>query len=390
MLHVEAVSRKCTECGLCRKECKFLEKYGSPGSIGATFDPANRDHHGMAFECSLCGLCTTVCPVEIDPAGMFLDMRRAAVRQGGGEYPEHSVILGYERRGTSRRYTWYGLPHGCDTVFFPGCTLSGTRPARVKVLYEHLKETIPGLGIVLDCCSKPSHDLGREEIFKLMFGEMRDYLLENGARNVLVACPNCYRVFREHADRLNVKTVYEVLTENGFLKTSRIAGTVTIHDPCAVRYEESIHGAVRKLVESKGLTVEEMPHHGKKTLCCGEGGSVCFLSPELAGNWSLRRKNEAKGKRIITYCAGCANALNGSTPSSHVLDLLFEPDDTVSGKVKVSQAPLTYWNRIRLKGWLKKNVEAAVTRERTLDADGKIGKGALILRLFRRNDFKTI
>jgi uncharacterized membrane protein YdjX (TVP38/TMEM64 family) len=138
---------------------------------------------------------------------------------------------------------------------------------------------------------------------------------------------------------------------------------------------------VRKLVELKGLTIDEMAHHGKETLCCGEGGSVGFISPELAGRWSLRRKEEAKGKRIITYCAGCANALNGSTPSSHILDLLFEPEATVSGKVKVSHAPLTYWNRIRLRSWLKKRVNAAVTRERTFSAEGTAGKGALAFRI---------
>lgn len=379
-MYVEAVSQKCTECGICRKECKFLEKYGAPGSIAATFDTANKDYQGMVFECSLCGLCTAMCPVDIDPARMFLEMRRGVVQQGGGEYPEHAVILGYERRGTSRRYTWYGLPQGCDTVFFPGCTLSGTRPGRVKGLYEHLKETIPDLGIVLDCCSKPSHDLGREKVFRLMFGEMRDYLVENGVRNVLVACPNCHKVFREHGKNLNVKSVYEVLIENGLPGGEEVSGAVTIHDPCAVRFEESVHGAVRKLVESKGLTIDEMPHHGKKTLCCGEGGSVGFVSPELAANWGLHRKKEARGKRIITYCAGCANALNGSTPSSHVLDLLFEPKAAVSGKVKVSHAPLTYWNRIRLKCWFKKRVDSAVTRERTFIAAEKAGKGALVLR----------
>jgi heterodisulfide reductase subunit B len=70
-----------------------------------------------------------------------------------------------------------------------------------------LKETIPGLGIVLDCCSKPSHDLGREKVFQLMFGELKDYLFENGARNVLVACPNCHKVFKDYGDGLTVKTV---------------------------------------------------------------------------------------------------------------------------------------------------------------------------------------
>ncbi len=376
----EKESLKCIECGLCRKECKFLERSGSPKSLAAP-DPSVKDRRAAAFECSLCGLCAQVCPEDVNPAAMFLALRREAVRRGEGDYPEHSGILGYERRGTSRRYTWYGLPQGCDTIFFPGCTLPGTRPERVKALYELLRKSLPTLGMVLDCCTKPSHDLGREPFFQAMFGEMKTYLLDHGVRTVLVACPNCHRIFREYGEGLSVKTVYEVLAENHPPDTVKVSGTVTVHDPCAVRFEESIHGSVRDLIAGKGLTVEEMPHHGRETLCCGEGGSVGFLSPELAKNWGSLRKAEAGGRRIITYCAGCSNALSAATPASHILDLLFEPQATVAGNVKVSRAPFTYWNRVRLKGKLKKEVDASVTRERTFSAEEKAGKGGLFLKL---------
>ena len=372
---------KCIECGLCQKECRFLTEYGHPGSIAGRYKPAGKADQDRAFECSLCGLCTAVCPVGVDPARMFLQMRRDAVRRSGGDYPEHSTILGYERRGTSRRYTWYALPQGCGTVFFPGCTLPGTRPEKVKVLYEHLRHKVPDLGIVLDCCSKPSHDLGREDFFQAAFGEMKAYLLENGVRNVLVACPNCYRVFKNHGGELSVETVYEALADNNFPFSRKVSGSVTIHDPCSVRFEEPIHKAVRILAQRTGLSVEEMPHHGPKTLCCGEGGSVGFLSPDLAKNWRSLRKEESQGRRIITYCAGCANALGKVAPASHVLDLLFEPEAALAGKVKVSRAPVTYWNRMRLKSWFKKNVDAAVTRERPYSAGRAPGKGSLILRI---------
>lgn len=376
----ERVSQACTECGLCRQECRFLQQSGNPKSF-AGLDPSTKEQQAAAFECSLCGLCTEICPEDINPSGMFLDMRREAVRQGEGDYPEHAVILGYERRGTSRRYTWYGLPQGCDTVLFPGCTLPGTRPERVKALYQQLRKSLPTLGMVLDCCSKPSHDLGREQIFHAMFGEMRSYLLEHGVQTVLAACPNCYKIFKEYGEGLAVRTVYEVLAENGPSETGKVSGTVTVHDPCAVRFEDSIHGLVRELITGKGLTVEEMPHHGRKTLCCGEGGSVGFLSPDLAKDWGSLIRAEANGRRIITYCAGCTNALNATTPASHILDLLYEPEATVAGSVKVSKAPFTYWNRIRLKSRLKKEVHAAVTRERTFSAEAKAGKGGLFLRI---------
>jgi uncharacterized membrane protein YdjX (TVP38/TMEM64 family)/Fe-S oxidoreductase len=378
---VETVAEKCVECGLCLKECRFLTEYGNPKSIAAGYDAQEAAEHSMPFECSLCGLCTGVCPVGADPARMLLEMRRESVRRAGGDYPEHSVILGYEKRGTSRRYTWYAFPRGCDTVFFPGCTLPGTRPGRVRALYDHLKQTVPNLGIVLDCCTKPSHDLGREASFQSAFGEMKAYLLENGIREVLVACSNCHRIFKDNGGELSTRTVYEVLAENGLPGAQNVSGTVTIHDPCGVRWEESIHRAVRDLTGKTGLTVEEMPHHGKKTLCCGEGGSVGFLSPEFSKNWGLKRKEEAQDRRIITYCAGCANFLGKHTPTSHILDLLFEPEATLSGKVKVPRAPLTYWNRIRLKCWFKKSVNAAVTRERTSIPGESAGKASIVPRI---------
>ena len=55
-----------------------------------------------------------------------------------------------------RIFSYYALPEGCNTVFFPGCTLSGTRSEKVILTYQRLKKSIPSLGIVLDCCTKPS------------------------------------------------------------------------------------------------------------------------------------------------------------------------------------------------------------------------------------------
>ena len=381
MTSIETVSEKCIECKLCQKECKFLEKYGNPKSIADSFDPAHKKHRATAFECSLCGLCAVVCPVNVNPAQMFMEMRQEVFRLGLGDYPEHSKILDYEKRGTSRRYSYYALPEGCDTVFFPGCTLPGTRPDKVMKLFEHLRQTVPSLGIVLDCCTKPSRDLGRQDHFRSMYGEMEGFLRQNGVRHVLVACPNCYKVFKQHAETISVRTVYELLAESGLPEAATISGTVTVHDPCAVRFEDSIHNAVRGLIEKKGLTVEEMPHHGSKTLCCGEGGSVGFLAPELARNWSAVRAREAGGRRIISYCAGCVNFLNAVTPTTHVLDIIFDPEAAIEGKAGVSRAPLTYWNRIRLKGKFPGKVDAAVTRERVFAPEMRGAKGSLVFRV---------
>ena len=376
---LDVMSAKCIKCKLCQKECGFLRKYGKPKDIADSYDPSDKVHEAMPFECSLCQLCAAVCPVKINPALMFLEMRRETVKRGKGDYPEHSVILGYENRGTSKRYTYYAFPERCDTIFFPGCALPGTRPDKVMKLYEHLKQFIPALGVVLDCCTKPSHDLGREKHFNALFNEMKDYLLKNGIRKVIVACPSCYEVFTKHGGDLTVRTAYEIMSEKGLPQGEQINATITVHDSCAVRFEKFIHSATRDLITKKGLIIEEMKHSATRTFCCSEGGSVAFLAPDLAKNWALNRKKEADGRRIITYCAGCANCLSSLTPTSHILDLLFEPEATMAGTVKASKAPFTYWNRIKLKKRLKNMVNSSITRERTI-TDGKEKKKGRILK----------
>jgi uncharacterized membrane protein YdjX (TVP38/TMEM64 family)/Fe-S oxidoreductase len=373
------MSEKCIKCKLCQKECAFLRKYGKPKDIADAYDPHHKLYQGMPFECSLCQLCAAVCPVSINPTQMFLEMRRESVKSGKGDYPEHNVILQYEKRGTSKKYTFYSLPQGCDTIFFPGCALAGTRPDKVIKLFDHLRKYIPHLGIVLDCCTLPSHDLGRSDHFHLMFDEMKEYLLSNGIRRVIVACPSCYKVFKNYGDALTVKTVYELIMETSLPATAKVEGIVTIHDSCASRFEKPVHEAIRDLVSAKGLTIAEMPHSGMKTFCCGEGGSVGLISSHLAKNWGQLRKNEANSKRIVTYCAGCANFLGSLTPTSHVLDLLFEPEATMSGNVKVSKPPFTYLNRLSLKNHFKKTLHGTITRERTFTS-GEEGKKSGLLK----------
>ena len=361
---------KCIECGLCQKECSFLQKNGSPKAIAASF---SLDTPGLAFECSLCGLCANSCPPKIglNPAALFLAMRQEAVAVGIEDFSAYNTILGYEKRGASRHYSYYALPKNCDTILFPGCALPGTRPGRVKSLFDHLQTTLPDLGIVLDCCTKPSHDLGREKHFHAMFGEMKEYLLQHGVENILVACPNCYRVFKQYGNNLNVKTVYEYLAETSLPAKADIPAEITIHDPCSTRNDTHIHAAIRKIAMEKSLTIKEMEHHSLKTLCCGEGGSVGCVNDDLAKVWGRRRKEEANGRLILTYCAGCVNFLGSITPTSHILDLLFAPEATLAGKTKSSKAPWTYLNRLQLKRHFKKKIHPTTSRIRTFTGEDK-------------------
>jgi Fe-S oxidoreductase len=337
MVHV---LETCMDCGFCQKDCGFLEKYGTPKEIADSYDPGTKEGLVMPFECSLCQLCDAVCPFGINPSQMFLEMRRESVERDAGYFPEHTVLLDYEKRGMSKRFTWYGLPEGCRTVFFPGCALPGTRPDRTKEIYEFLRKKDPTLGIVLDCCGKISHDLGRGQFFRAMFEEMKNYLLAQGVKEVLVACPNCHDMFSRYAEGLNVRTVYETLPENIVANVSK-DHTVVIHDPCSVRFHKGAHIAARRLVGVAGVAFKEMEHSAERMLCCGSEAGVNALFPEMADCWTKRIRKEAASSKIVTYCCGCAGRMNSHVPTLHVLDVFADPETALAGKSKVSGAPFT-------------------------------------------------
>jgi len=220
------------------------------------------------------------------------------------------------------------------------------------------------MGIVLGCCTNISHDLGRQDFFLSKFQEMKMFLVQKGVRNVIVACPSCYKIFERYGEGLSIKSVYELLSDENSENFIDVRETVAIHDPCALRFNKGVQDAVRKMINGLGLGVIEMPHSGSKTFCCGEGGSLKHIFPDLPKKWVTARRDETGSKMVVTYCAGCVNHLGTTMHTSHILDLFFDFEATLAGKAKVSKAPMTYWNRIWLKRRLKKMLKTAVSRER--------------------------
>lgn len=366
---LDRVKNDCTECGICVGECAFLKRHGSPKQIAGAYDPQR--HRNLPFECHLCDLCTAVCPHALAPSRLFLEMRRQTFALGRGHFSEHNSLRGFERRGTSKLFTWYSLPEGCDTVFFPGCALSGSRPEITYKAYKQLQRRQPTIGIVLDCCTKPSHDLGDQNRFSLMFSELVGYLVDKGVKNVLVACPNCQRMFSDYGTGLQTRTLYESLAEQLSETERPQAEPIVVHDPCVTRFCRGPQQAVRTLLGHQGFKIIEPRHTRERTLCCGEGAGVKSLAPHYAEKWKSQRIHEAGAERIVSYCAACTANFSGRAHSNHLLDLLFDRDRALSDTLDIAKAPRTYFNRLGLKRRLRTETPAgATTRERTLRPDG--------------------
>ncbi|PLY00708.1 MAG: (Fe-S)-binding protein [Desulfuromonas sp.] len=348
------IASTCIHCGRCERECAFLQRYGDPGHLAQKTQTNDPGHDHIPFSCSLCGLCSEVCPRDLEMAKMFLAMRRDIVDQGRGRYPGHRGLLNYERLGTSRWLSGSFLPPACETIYFPGCALTGSRPGITRRLITHLQRQIPNLGVVLNCCGKPSHDLGRQPEFANHFIPLKNELLQRGIRRVLVNCPNCHAVFRRYGAPLEVRTVYESLAAQPLPEATRLSGTVVVHDPCVMRHNQATQSAVRQLLDNLGEWIDPVKHSGRLTRCCGEGGAVHGVNPRLAESWAKRHAKEAHGEQLVTYCAGCAQHLDRHTPTSHILDLIFAPS-TALGGIKTVKAPFSYLQRWLLKRYLRRH-----------------------------------
>jgi hypothetical protein len=61
------------------------------------------------------------------------------------------------------------------------------------------------------------------------------------------------------------------------------------------------------------------------------------------------RVEQAKGRKIVTYCAGCASYLSRHATVWHILDLIFFPAEVSKGRFKPTRTPFTYLKRLVLK-----------------------------------------
>lgn len=348
------ISEDCTQCRACQVRCAFLRESGTPKNLADQL-LGGGPGIGRAFECSLCGLCQASCPMNLPLPEFFLAMRQAALANQIASLNPYRSILNYEAVGASALFRLVSLPSGGDTVLFPGCTFPGAHPRTALALYQHLRASDPALGMVLGCCFKPSHDLGRRDFFERRFGTLRATLLARGVRTVLTACPNCFKVFTQHGDGLAVRSVLCALKDNPPQKQVPVRGTGIMHTPCPLRFEKEEREIALRLACKSGLDVERIRQGGTLAPCCGEGGTVGALRPEYADAWTQDVEKSAKGRMVVTTCAGCTKFISRRTPAIHLLDLMFFPQAAMGGTLPRPRGIAAYMHRLRFKWrvWLE-------------------------------------
>ena len=346
-------------CSQCVKHCPFLQHYvkqfpSTEKELVRLLGDRGLADPLIAYSCHYCGLCQAVCPKDLHAGGACLATREALVARGQGPLPPHKGIQNYVKWGSSSTFA-LSRPDPATgkaaRVFFPGCSLAGHATAVVKAAYAYLRRQLPDTGIMLNCCGAPSYFMGEKEVMLRVIGQVRGELDRLGAREVIVACTHCYVTFREFLPEVKTRSIYEVLHEVGLPAgaSGSAPGIFNIQDACGARQAPQIHAAVRQLVRDLGHAIEEMPHNRERSICCGSGGMVPAVAPELARHMTDFRLSEAN-RDLVTYCASCrARLAKTGHPTLHVLDLLFNPRWRRTKSEPPPHSLVRWWRRWRLK-----------------------------------------
>jgi Fe-S oxidoreductase len=220
------------------------------------------------------------------------------------------------------------LERKCDVLFFPGCALANESSDLVRLAVNWLACQGEEVALSLQCCGLPLAEMGLKERAENYTNRLWKKIGESGARRVVTSCPACDDKLTKSkmGGGIEVCSLFQLMAESGVKVPVIGSGRITLHDSCFDR-KGKIGDYVRALLRDYNL--KEMKHHGRENLCCGLGGVVSMVDPEICRERSLRRlqeMEETEADVCVTYCMSCAQRLANDAPGGkirYILELVF-------------------------------------------------------------------
>lgn len=333
---LEEFTDECIQCDVCLNVCELLQNLGlTPGEIaGAVVKGQLSDEVVAAIQrCAMCGLCSEECLVNLKPQEMMAAARELLIRNGVISALDYDMMLVDRDWNFFSIYRdTYGIQYqdlvleNCDTLFFPGCTLSCYAPELTRAVYTWLAGRGGEVGFADRCCAKPLFSIGLTERGNRMVSDLQKWFVQTGARRVVTACPNCFYKLQGRIHDVQIVSINSVLRQAGLrLEGSRL---LAVHDSCPDRHSLTIGKDIRTMLG--GYPLKEMEHHGENTICCGSGGIVSMIDPDLCEARTQKRIEEFQrsgAEQCITACMSCSQRLSRYAAAGqvlHYLELIFD------------------------------------------------------------------
>ena len=350
---IEEHLHACTMCGYCVPVCPAYQEAGweSDSPRGRVFALRQYDMRGpldrllrrhvtpgeefakSAWECTGCGACEEVCPVDIPFNTLWDDVKGWMVESGFPRKPLEPYLLNVREshniygKDPKDRAAW--LPPGAvqsespEVVYWVGCVASYEKQqvarAVVKIL-NAAKVTYKILGPEEWCSGAPLARMGyRQEVEKRIMPHNLEAVARTGAKALVTACAECYRAFyRDYKDWGGSPpfSVYHVshyveklVREKRIAFTKSLPQKIAFHDACHMSRVCGAYDSPRQALKFvKDLKVLEMVPTREEALCSGGGGGFPDVYADQAANVGSRRIEDAVETGATSLVTTCPHA----------------------------------------------------------------------------------
>ena len=331
----------CLECGKCSGLCPISRHnpaYSPRVMVENALLGLENDlvHTRELFSCLTCYACHLRCPSDVDYPLFVQKTRALASTYGENGDCAHSGTLQALMRlmansaVSQRRLDWlsdgYRLSRQSDVLFFVGCA-PYLEPLFEDVGAKPLDSVGDSLRILNSTGIEPmllpdekccGHDLlwtGDIEGFRKLAEHNAAAIREAGVKNIVFACPECYRTFKEDYPKYvkmdcELQHMSEFLSDRiaeGGLRLKEVRKKVTYHDPCRLGRHLGIYEPPRKVIDAiPGIELVEMRRSREESLCCGT--SAFTNCDSYSKQIRVERLLEAKStgaEALITSCPKC-------------------------------------------------------------------------------------
>lgn len=341
---------KCNKCGFCLPSCptylvKKREAYSARGRNAITRFAIenklqlNEDTERSIFTCLGCGACTAVCLSGVQTKNLIFRDRECQV--GEGFYPKITDRL-VKTLARSRnisdddqdeRAEWQELiknlpeenfeKEKAEVLFFVGCVASffpmvQKIPANMATIMKKAGVDFTILGGDEWCCGFPLVGAGLPQKLAAMKEHNLEKVAAVGARKVVFTCPSCFHTWK-HLYHSGVELMHSSQFINELIKDGRISlkkeirVRTTYHDPCDLGRNTGVYEEPRAIIKAvPGIDFVELPLNRKFAICCGGGGNVEMIDPDLSAQvaqMKLDSIQDVGAEMVVTACQQCVRTM---------------------------------------------------------------------------------